>query len=79
MSVVETAKTPIGESSASFKHAFKIDNKVQVEKRIRYNFWTALSDIGGFHDGIRLLMNIFVAPIAYIAFQNDVMKNFMYS
>ena len=38
----------------------------------------ALSDVGGFHDGIALILKIFLAPIAATLFENDILKGNLY-
>ena len=35
----------------------------------------ALGDIGGFYDGLRLLITFFMAPISAILFENDLLKD----
>ena len=45
-----------------------------IESRTRYSFWTALGDVGGFHDGLTLLMKVFMASIAAISYENDLLK-----
>ena len=45
-----------------------------MQKRIRYNFWMALADVGGMHDGLLALLGIFMTPYAAIAFENDLLK-----
>ena len=52
---------------------------MQEEKRIRYSFWTALGDIGGFHDGLTLLMHVFMNPIAAILFENSLLRGNLFS
>ena len=37
-------------------------------KRVRYNFWDALGDIGGFHDGLILFIRILMGPFAAHSF-----------
>ena len=58
-----------------YENNFFIDNNIQVVKRIRYNFWMALGDIGGFYDGLRLLMMFLMAPISAVFFENDLLKD----
>ena len=38
----------------------------------------ALADVGGFHDGIKLILSIFLAPIAATFFENDLLKSKLY-
>ena len=58
----------------TYQHIFSIDNNVQVVTRERYNFWMALGDIGGFYDGARLVILLFMAPIASLFYNNDLLK-----
>ena len=39
----------------------------------------ALGDIGGFYDGLRLLLLFFVEPIVAIVFENDLLKDNIFS
>ena len=57
-----------------YSHDFIIDDKVQVAKRIRYNIWMALSDLGGLHDGIFVVINIIIGPLVATAFENDLLR-----
>ena len=38
----------------------------------------ALADVGGFHDGIKLILSIFLAPIAATFFENDLLNGNLY-
>ena len=42
--------------------------------RVRYSYWDALSDVGGFHDGLSLIIRILIGPFAANFFQNDLIK-----
>ena len=57
-----------------YENEFTISNELQIEKRIRYNFWMALADIGGFHDGLFLVLSLFMSPFAAKLFDNDLMR-----
>ena len=57
-----------------YEHYFVIDDKVQVAKRIRYNMWMALSDLGGLNDGIYVVFGFIIAPIAATAFENELIS-----
>ena len=59
-------------SSAGYTHIFSIDSEMQVQKRHRYTFWELLSDTGGFHDGLCLIMFLFMVPLSSNKFQIDV-------
>ena len=59
------------EQTATFKgesflltHRIYPDVNKQVNIRVRYSFWDALSDVGGFHDGLCLLVRLFMGPLA---------------
>ena len=41
-----------------------LDSDMTDRKRVRYNFWDALADVGGFHDGLVLLIRIVIGPYA---------------
>ena len=42
---------------------------------MRYNLWMALSDVGGFHDGIFIIMSLFMVPLSSAIFHYDLTKN----
>ena len=44
-------------------------------KRVRYNFWDVLGDVGGFHDGLVLLIRAFIGSFAAHGFFIDLIKN----
>ena len=62
-----------------YDHVFLLDNNIQVVKRIRYNFWKALGDIGGFYDGLRLILVFFIAPFAATLFENVLLKDRLFA
>ena len=39
----------------------------------------ALGDIGGFYDGMRLLVMFFMAPISAIFFENELIKDNLFT
>ena len=41
---------------------------------IRLTFWEALSNLGGFYDGLYVLIKVFVMPIAASFFQAELVK-----
>lgn len=43
---------------------FFIDTEVKKQTRSRYNFWQALGDIGGIHDGFNLLISLFMSRLS---------------
>ena len=62
-----------------YETEFTISNELQIEKRIRYNFWMALADIGGFHDGLFLVLSLFMSPYAATLFENDLMRGNLFN
>ena len=48
---------------------------MQVDKRVRYNLWMTMADVGGFHDGIYLIFSQFIGPIVAIFYENDLLQN----
>ena len=47
---------------------------MQVMQRVRYNFWQVLADVGGFHDGLKILVSMLIKPIAATFFVNSLVK-----
>ena len=45
-----------------------LDSIMSEKSRVRYSFWDALADIGGFHDGLVLLITIVIGPYAAYGF-----------
>ena len=55
-----------------FKLYFEIEPEVQMMSRKRYNFWELLSDVGGFFEGVKLLLSFFLTTISAIYFKLDI-------
>lgn len=62
------------EREFAYEHNFQVDPKMQQMATVRLSFWQALSDLGGFHDGIYVLVKAFIAPIAASLFQAELVK-----
>ena len=58
--------------------SFDIDKKVQIMSRQRLSFWQALGDVGGFHDGLILLIKLFMVPLSASFFNFDWTKGRYY-
>ena len=67
----ETAKVIAPATEAQFWHSLKIDTKRQAISRSRYDFWQLLADLGGFRDGLMMLVGLFVKPLSAISFMQD--------
>ena len=74
----ETTQLVSFKPKIGFSHKFHIANTIHIQRRFRYDFWTALGDIGGFHDGLDLIIKFFMVPIAAIFFENDILKGNLY-
>ena len=75
LSVKQTNFAPeFEDENLLFSIEFVIDNKVRMVVRERYSFWQALSDIGGFHDGLTLLLKLLMMPFARALFNNDLVQ-----
>ena len=57
-----------------YEHNFQIDPKMQEMATVRLSFWQALGDLGGFHDGIYVLISIMIRPVAATLFQSELVK-----
>ena len=62
-----------------FQLVFNIDSKLNEISRRRYSFWMALGDIGGFFDGIRLLISMIMTPVGGALFMKDALRNKLYA
>lgn len=58
---------------------FRLHTLVHTMTRTRYSFWQALGDIGGFHDGLVLLVRLFMGPISAFVFKADFLKKGKYA
>jgi len=47
---------------------------MKVSKRVRQSYWDVLSDVGGFHDGICLLIGLIMGPASASHFQSDLVR-----
>ena len=58
----------------SIVHFVVMDSDLHDQKRMLNSFWDALGDVGGFHDGLVLLIKILVGPFAAHGFFLDLVK-----
>ena len=73
---LETAeiKSYASDKKVNFKSIIDLELEIflsgtlNVERRTRYNAWDLLGDVGGFHDGLFLLMSAIVTTYAGMAF-----------
>ena len=49
-----------------------LSNDMLIMERKRYNYWDALGDIGGFNDGLVLLLRIFMARYSSMMFEHSI-------
>ena len=51
--------------------SLKIQRDAVVMSRKRYSLWDALGDIGGFHDGLVLVVGTFMTGISAFFYESD--------
>ena len=51
-----------------------LDEIVNIESRTRYNVWDLLGDVGGFNEGLLIVVSLLMAPYSAFAFKNDYMS-----
>ena len=61
--------------SYSIKNKFKLDVDYQEQRRKLYSYWDALGDVGGFHDGLILLISTIMGPFAAHRFFTDLLSS----
>ena len=47
----------------------KLDDKIKSLSRVRYNIWDLLADVGGFNDGLVLILSIFMSIYSQFAYK----------
>ena len=52
-----------------------LSDEMGIHERSRYNYWDALGDIGGFHDGLMLLFNLFMASYSTGMFEQSLVDD----
>lgn len=55
-----------------------LSDEMAMQSRTRYNYWDALGDIGGFHDGLVLLVNVFMASYSAGMFEQSLVDGSRY-
>ena len=55
-----------------------LSNDMLIMERKRYNFWDALGDIGGFNDGLVLLLQIFMGKYSALMFESSIVQGTHY-
>ena len=66
--------TLVSTDSVGYEHYIELHNKMQVSSRVRYSLWQALADVGGFHDGLFLIVRFLIAPIAATFFHREILR-----
>ena len=64
---------PSHESWSDFYFSINMElgNRIYTEKRVRYSIWNLISDVGGFSDGIYLVLRIFMTAYSGMAFKTN--------
>ena len=52
----------------SLKVRFNLGSTLALESRTRYTAWDLLGDVGGFHDGIFIVVSLFMSSYSAVAF-----------
>ena len=55
LSYLTMEETIVSDNDRGREVSFALSNKIVIEKRIRYNVWDLLGDVGGFNDGLLLV------------------------
>ena len=63
------------DSETNYFRTFALELDYQEQKRVRQNYWDALADVGGFHDGLFLIMNSLLAPFVAHRFLMDLVSD----
>ena len=56
-------------------HFCELDIDNQIVIRYRLNFWQVISDVGDYHDGLMLILGVFLRPYAAIYFYKDFVQD----
>ena len=56
----------------------ELGNRVHTEKRVRYSIWNLISDVGGFSDGIYLILSFFMTSYSAMAFETAYLSRSYY-
>ena len=73
--ILQVQRSQSTESTGKYEHIYRLDNVKQVNKRVRYTWWNAIADIGGFSDGLALLVGPFLSWLADKLFQVSLTKD----
>ena len=60
---------------AQFVHEFHLDTNIQILKRSQVNFWEFISEIGGYHDGLCLIVGLAVRAWSASYFEHDLVRD----
>ena len=52
---------------------------MKLMTRRRYSLWNAFTEIGGFHDGLKLILKTFVAPLVATMFELELLDGALIS
>lgn len=57
-----------------YMQTWLLDPEYQFMHRVRYSYWDALGDVGGFHDGLVLLVKMLLGPFTAYNFVLDILS-----
>ena len=55
-----------------YEHKIRLDVVKQINQRIRYTLWDALADIGGFYDGLHIMIGSVLTSVAATLYSNEI-------
>ena len=58
--------------------SFNLSDDIVIEKRIRYNVWDLLGDVGGFNDGLMLVCQILTGAYTAASFKTKFLASIFY-
>ena len=73
--IVTTDRTP---SELDLSVELLLSNDMLVMERKRYNLWDLLGDIGGFNDGLILVLQIFMSKYSALMFEHSIVQGSHY-
>ena len=57
-----------------FTLELRLENTMFLSSRLRYNVWDLLADVGGFHDGMHLVVSIIFGSYSALAFKRELIR-----
>ena len=65
-----------GEEDRAF--TYDLSDEIVIEKRTRYTIWDLLGDVGGFNDGLVLVLQILTSAYSAVSFKTQFLASIYY-